>query len=81
MITRVYDCCWKKDDFWFRYRTGGIIVKNGKMLFVKSVFGGYYYMIGGGVHLGEDSKRCVEREVIQGTTADSLHFQYDEDEK
>ena len=57
----------EKDKYWFRYRTGAIIVRDNKMLFVKSKFGGYYYMIGGGVHLGEDSKSCVERETYEET--------------
>ena len=37
------------------------------MLFVKTLFGDYYYMVGGGVHLGEDSKSCIEREVYEET--------------
>ena len=37
------------------------------MLFVKSKFGNYYYMIGGGVHLGETSKKCIEREIFEET--------------
>ena len=51
-----YDCGFEKGNNWFRYRTGGIIVHNNKMLFVKSSIGNYYYMIGGGVHLGETSE-------------------------
>lgn len=42
-----YDCGFKKGDNWFRYRTGGILIHDNKMLFVKSNFGDYYYMIGG----------------------------------
>ena len=59
------DCGFTKDNNWFRYRTGGILVHNNKMLFVKSSIGGYYYMIGGGVHLGERSDKCIEREVFE----------------
>ena len=61
----VYDCGMEKGKYWFRYRTGAIIVRNGKMLFVKNKYGGYYYMLGGGVHLGETSKDCIEREVFE----------------
>ena len=64
---KVYDCGIAEDDYWFRYRTGAIIVRDSKMLFVKSMYGGYYYMIGGGVHLGETSKNGVEREVLEET--------------
>lgn len=61
------DCGFTKENHWFRCRTGGIIIHNQKMLFVKSSIGGYYYMIGGGVHLGETSVACMEREVMEET--------------
>lgn len=60
-----YDCGFQKENHWFRYRTGGILIHNEKMLFVKSAFGDYHYMIGGGVHLGETSENCIEREVFE----------------
>ena len=60
-----YDCGFEKGNNWFWYRTGGIIVHDGKMLFVKSAVGDYYYMIGGGVHMGETSETCIEREVLE----------------
>ncbi len=60
-----YDCGFEKGKHWFRYRTGGIIIHNDKMLFVKSSIGNYYYMIGGGVHLGETSEACIEREISE----------------
>ena len=59
-----YDCGFEKGNNWFRYRAGGIIIHN-KMLFVKSCMGDYYYMIGGGVHMGETSKDCIERDVYE----------------
>lgn len=60
-----YDCGFEKGNHWFRYRAGGILIHENKMLFVKSSIGGYYYMIGGGVHMGETSKTCIEREVLE----------------
>lgn len=60
-----YDCGFSKENNWFRYRTGGIIIHDNKMLFVKSKIGNYYYMIGGGVHLGETSESCIEREIYE----------------
>lgn len=60
-----YDCGFTKENNWFRYRTGGILIHNNRMLFVKSAIGNYYYMIGGGVHLGETSETCIEREVLE----------------
>ncbi len=56
-----YDCGFEKGNNWFRYRTGGILIHDNKMLFVKSAVGDYYYMIGGGVHMGETSETCMVR--------------------
>ena len=60
-----YDCGFTKGNNRFRYRAGGILIHNNKMLFVKSAIGDYYYMIGGGVHLGETSGECIEREIFE----------------
>ena len=62
-----YDCGFVKGNNWFRYRTGGILIHDNKMLFVKSAIGDYCYMIGGGVHLGETSEACIEREILEET--------------
>ena len=32
----MFDCAFTKENHWFRYRTGGLIVYDNKMLFVKS---------------------------------------------
>ena len=63
----MYDCGFTKGNNWFRYRTGAFIIKDNKILFVKSKIGGYYYVLGGGVHLGETSEKCIEREVFEET--------------
>ena len=52
-----YDCRFGKGNNWFRYRTGGIIINNNKMLFVKSAIGDYYYM----KILDEDLKLCKSK--------------------
>ncbi len=62
-----YDCGFSKGNNRFRYRTGGIVVSNGKMLFVRSGISDYYYMVGGAVHMGETSERCIEREMFEET--------------
>lgn len=62
-----YDCGFTKDNYWYRYRTGAFLVYDNKMLFVKSSIGEYYYLVGGGVHLGETSVNCMEREVLEET--------------
>jgi len=66
-----HDCSFFKENDAFRYRTGGLIVHNNKMLFIKSSIADYYYIIGGGVHLCETSISAIEREVFEesGITA------------
>ena len=60
------DCWVIKGKDYFRFRTGGIIIHDNKMLFVKSNFGDHYlYMIGGCVHIGETTKDCIEREIYE----------------
>lgn len=60
-----YDCGFKKSENWFRYRAGAVVVHNDKLLFVQSSIGDYLYIVGGGVHLGETSISCVEREIFE----------------
>ena len=54
------DCGFQKDNAWFRYRSGALIVNDDKMLFVKCKFADYYYIIGGGVHHGEISADLIK---------------------
>ena len=61
----MYDCGFTKGNHRFRFRTGGIIIKDNKMLFVKCNIGNYYYMIGGAVQLGETTEQCIEREIYE----------------
>ena len=61
----MYDCGFTKGNHKFRFRTGGIIIKDNKMLFVKCNIGNYYYMIGGAVQLGETTEQCIEREIYE----------------
>ena len=74
----MYDCGFVKGNNWFRYRTGGILIHDNKMLFVKSSIGDYFYMIGGGVHMGETSKTCIEREILEeaGINASAHHLAF-----
>lgn len=59
------DCGFLTGNKWFRYRTGGIIIHNDKMLFVKCADDNYYYIIGGAVEHGETSAKCIEREILE----------------
>lgn len=61
------DCCFITETNWFRYRTGGFLIDDGRVLFIKSRFGGYLYMIGGGVHMSETSVASIEREFVEET--------------
>ena len=54
-----YDCCIEKDKNWFRYRTGGILIHDGKMLFVKSESFRT-------VRMGVKKKRCFRKDEIAG---------------
>lgn len=61
------DCCFTSGKNWFRYRAGAIIVEENKVLFATDDTIDYYYTVGGGVHLGESSGECIEREVLEET--------------
>ena len=63
------DCFIIKDNCYFRYRTGAIILRGRKMLFVQNDLSDYYYMIGGAVEIGETSQECIEREVLARRSA------------
>lgn len=71
-----YDCGFTDSNHWFRYRAGGFLIHGNRMLFVKSDIGGYFYMIGGGVHLSETSTSCIEREIAEesGIKAHAHHL-------
>ena len=62
-----YDCCFEKDNNWFRYRATAIIVEDNCVLFAKNERDDYYYSVGGGVHMNEISEEAVEREVLEET--------------
>lgn len=62
-----YDCGFTKRNKWFRYRAAAIIIENGHVLFAGNEREGYYYSIGGGVHIGESAEEAVKREVLEET--------------
>lgn len=61
------DCCFTSGENWFRYRVGAIIISDGYVLLARGDNDGYYYTVGGGVHLGERSDEAVMREVYEET--------------
>lgn len=63
----MYDCGFSKENIRFRYRAGGLLIHDGRILFCKNAVGGYFYILGGGVHMGETSEHCIEREFLEET--------------
>lgn len=62
-----HDCCFCIGKNWFRYRVGAIIISEGHALFSYGEKCGYYYTVGGGVHIGESSEEAIIREVYEET--------------
>lgn len=69
-----YDCEFKKENNWFRYRAGAIIIENDCVLFAGNSNENYLYSIGGGVHHGEKAEDAVLREVYEET---GVHYEID----
>lgn len=64
------DCCFTYEKNWFRYRTAGLVVEDGKVLFARNKKVDYYYTVGGGVHMGEKAEECICREMREETGLD-----------
>ncbi len=68
----VTDCGFTRDNNWFRYRAGAIIVEDGCVLLVGNEKEDYLYSVGGGVHMGERAEDAVIREVYEET---GVHYE------
>lgn len=68
----MYDCGFTKENSWFRYRAGAIIIENGCVLFAGNENENYLYSIGGAVHMGETAEEAVVREVFEET---GIHYE------
>ncbi len=67
-MEKKFDCCFCLGKDWFRYRVGAIVVsEDGYALFSYGDKCGYYYTVGGGVHIGERSAEAVLREICEET--------------
>lgn len=51
----------------FKFRVGGVIVKDNKVLGVNICNNGFFCCPGGHVHLGEDTITAIDREMIEET--------------
>lgn len=51
----------------FKYRVNGVIIQNDRMLIINCNDFDLYYLPGGYVELGEDSKQAIIREMIEET--------------
>lgn len=63
----MFDCGFKREDNWFRYRAAAIIIEDNCVLFAGNENEDYLYSIGGGVHMGEAAEDAVKREVYEET--------------
>lgn len=52
----------KNDNFYFKFRSAGIIIKNNKVLIVEMDNNGFYCLPGGYVDIGETTEEAVIRE-------------------
>ena len=59
------DIEFKNDKQKFKYRVNGIIIKNNKILTIKTKNNISYCLPGGHVELGEDSKTAILREMLE----------------
>ncbi|MFC4652418.1 NUDIX hydrolase [Lactococcus nasutitermitis] len=66
------DIGFSRENNWFRYRAGAIIVEDGKVLMAHNNHDDYFYSVGGAVQFGETAEEACQREVFEET---GLHFE------
>lgn len=62
-----YNCGFSTGSKWFRLRAAGIIVEEGRVLFITNKLEDYLYSVGGAIHMGETAEDAVRREVFEET--------------
>ena len=61
------DLCVPCGDGLLNIRVGAIIIRDGRALMVKSIYGDYCYSVGGRIKFGETAEQAVVREVFEET--------------
>ena len=61
------DCFILRDGFWFRFRVGAVILRDGCVLATRNARDPYYYSVGGAMKFGESAEQAVRREVLEET--------------
>jgi len=55
----------KTEDFYFKFRVAGLIIRNNKVLIVEMDNNGYYCLPGGYVEVGETTEDAIKREILE----------------
>jgi len=53
----------KNDEFYFKLRSAGLVIKNNKILIVEMDNNGFYCLPGGYVDIGETTEEAIKREM------------------
>ncbi len=57
----------KYEDARFKFRVGGIIIHNNRVMMVDNHYNNFWCLPGGHVHIGEDTLSAIRREMLEET--------------
>lgn len=66
----------KTEDFYFKFRSAGLIIKNNKVLVVEMDNNGFYCLPGGYVEIGETTEETIIREMLEETGKEAKIIKY-----
>ena len=58
----------KHDELRFKYRVGGIIINDNKVMMVDNHHNNFWCLPGGHVHIGENTVDAIKREIMEETS-------------